>query len=113
MGGDACVARVTRSSTIKCLTGIARRSITVTLNIKSTRDHLQTLDYKTLFIEDLGWSRPPLLKPITVPIHNTTYMLGEIAELAGVAVFEVRTTAANGKIPDANTRKAIHREISR
>ncbi len=40
-------------------------------------------------------------------------MLGEIAELAGVAVFEVRTTAANGKIPDANTRKAIHREISR
>jgi len=85
----------------------------VTLNIKSTRDHLQTLDYKTLFIEDLGWSRPSLLKPITVPIHNTTYTLGEIAELAGVTVFEVQTSAANGKIPDANTRKAIHKEISR
>ena len=46
-------------------------------------------------------------------VHNTTYLLGEIAELAGVAVFEVRTSAANGKIPDANTRKAIHKEISR
>jgi hypothetical protein len=87
---EGSVALVTPSSTIKCLTGIARRSETVTLNIKSTRDHLQTLDYKTLFIEDLGWSRPLLLKPISAVIHNTTYMLGEIAELAGVAVFEVR-----------------------
>src|SRR6266702_5595878 len=112
MGGDACVARVTRSSTIKCLTGIDRRSVTVTLDIKSTRDHLQTLDYKTLFVDDLGWSRPSLLKPLPIVVHNTMYILGEIAELAGVAVFEVRTSAANGKIPESITRKAIHKEIS-
>ncbi len=84
----------------------------MTLDIKSTRDHLQTLDYKTLFVDDLGWSRPSLLKPLPIVVHNTMYILGEIAELAGVAVFEVRTSAANGKIPDAITRKAIHKEIS-
>jgi hypothetical protein len=83
------------------------------LDIKSARNHLQTLDYNTLFIEDLGWNRPSLQIPITAVIHNTTYTLREIAELAGVAIFEVDTSALDGKIPDAATRKAIQKEISR
>jgi Eco57I restriction-modification methylase len=38
-------------------------------------------------------------------------LLTEIAELSGVAIFEVQPQAQDGKIPDATMRRAIHREM--
>ncbi len=43
-------------------------------------------------------------------IQDASYKRREIAELAGVAVFEIE--AQDGKIPDAKMRRAIHKEIS-
>ncbi len=89
--------------------GIDRRSDTLTFDIKRTRDYLQELDFKTLFNE-LGWSRPKNPKPVDMVVENATYKRREIAELSGVSIFEI--TAQNGKIPNADVRKAIHKEIS-
>jgi len=86
----------------------------VTLDIKSTRDHLQALDYKALFIEDLGWSRPLQTKSLSiVPPHSArTFILREIAQLAGVAILEIQPQAEDGKIPDASIREKLHHEVS-
>ena len=81
----------------------------MTFDIKRTRDDLQALDFTTLFNE-LGWSRPKNPKPVDMVVQNTSYIRREIAELAGVTVFEVE--AQDGKIPDAGMRRAIHKEIS-
>jgi len=81
----------------------------LTFDIKRTRDYLQELDFKTLFNE-LGWSRPKNPKPVDMVVENATYKRREIAELSGVSIFEI--TAQNGKIPNADVRKAIHKEIS-
>jgi hypothetical protein len=82
---------------------------TLTLDVKRTRDCLQELDFKTLFNE-LGWSLPKNPNPITASIETISYTQKEIAALAGVVVLEIEMH--DGKIPDANTRKLIHKEVS-
>jgi hypothetical protein len=82
----------------------------VTLDIQRTRDYLQELNFKDLFNE-LGWSKPKNHRPVQVIIDGQQYTLREIAELAGIPIFEVEVE--NGKIPDAQSRMAVHREIAR
>ncbi len=81
------------------------------LNLEHVRDRLEAFDFGRLFIEELGWSVPAALKPATVSVDGTVYRAPMIAQLGGVAVMEVH--AADGGIPDANTKKVIHREISK
>ncbi|MCC5653536.1 ATP-binding protein [Nostoc sp. XA013] len=64
-----------------------------------------------MFIEELGWSKPFRQKPVTLKFDNKTYQYQKIAELSGVAIFEV--TAADGNIPEAKIRVAIHQEITK
>ncbi len=80
----------------------------MTLDIKSTRDYLQALDFKSLFNE-LGWSRPVNSRPVERTLQELSYTRREIAELAGVAVFEIEVQG--GKIPDTRIRWAIYKDI--
>jgi hypothetical protein len=82
----------------------------VTLDIQAARNLLQDMDFKNLFNE-LGWSLPRLVKPLTMVVQNTSYSLQQVAELAGVSVFEV--TGPGSSIPDAQMRKVIYKEVSR
>ncbi|MHC5761287.1 Eco57I restriction-modification methylase domain-containing protein [Nostoc sp.] len=81
------------------------------LNFQQTRDLLYNFQFSDLFIEELGWSKPSRQKPVTLKIDNKTYQYKKIAELSGVAIFEV--TATDGKIPEAKVRTAIHQEITK
>uniref|UniRef100_UPI003593AF98 Eco57I restriction-modification methylase domain-containing protein n=1 Tax=Nostoc sp. TaxID=1180 RepID=UPI003593AF98 len=56
-------------------------------------------------------SKPSRQKPITLNIESNTYQYHKIAELSGVAIFEV--TATDGKIPDAKARVTIHQEVTK
>jgi hypothetical protein len=80
------------------------------LNITKTRDLLQRFDFKTLFIEELGWSLPPAKTATTLTVEGASQELRQIAQLSGVVVFEV--TAADGRIPDTKTRAAIHKQVA-
>ncbi len=88
----------------------------MTLNFQRTRDLLYEFKFEDLFIEQLGWDKPAQVKPFELKIENVetryiaSFHITSIAECSGVAVFEV--TAADGVIPDAKTRAAIHKEIS-
>lgn len=80
------------------------------LNFQRTRDLLYNFHFGDLFIEELGWSQPSKKKAVGLEIENKAYQYQRIAEISGVAVFEV--TAADGTIPEAKVRAAIHKEIT-
>ncbi|PSB46520.1 ATP-binding protein [Cyanosarcina cf. burmensis CCALA 770] len=80
------------------------------LNFQRTRDLLNNFQFGDLFIEELGWSQPSRKKAVGLEIENKTYQYQCIAEISGVAVFEVRAT--DGAIPEAKIRAEIHKEIT-
>lgn len=82
-----------------------------TLNIQRTRDLLQKFDFKSLFIEELGWSQPSLRRSAVSTYNGAAFEQRQIADLSGVVVFEI--TAQDGSIPDAKTRAAIHKDIAK
>jgi hypothetical protein len=81
------------------------------LNIPKTRDLLQGFDFKTVFIDELGWAQPTSRRPVGVEAADESFLRVQIAELSGVVVFEI--TASDGRIPDAKTRAAIHKETAK
>src|SRR5215207_5730826 len=81
------------------------------LNIDRTRKLLEQFDFKNLFVEELGWSQPSARRPAEWQLNGLRVEQRQIAQLSGVAVFEITTDG--GKIPDAKTRAAIHKEISK
>jgi len=81
----------------------------VTLDIKRTRDNLQALDFQKLFNE-LGWNKPANNFPVEVVVQDARYLRREIAELSGVVIFEIEAVD-DGKIPDAQRRMALYKEI--
>ena len=82
----------------------------MSLNLDRTRTLLQNFDFKTLFIEELGWSQPVARQSISMTCKDQEFSRRQVAQLAGVVVFEIK--AHDGKIPDAKTRAALHKEIS-
>jgi hypothetical protein len=81
------------------------------LNIPRTRDLLQRFEFKSVFIDELGWGQPTSRRPVGVEAADESFLRVQIAELSGVVVFEV--TASDGRIPDAKTRAAIHKETAK
>jgi hypothetical protein len=82
----------------------------MSLNLDRTRTLLQNFDFKTLFIEELGWSQPVARQAVSMTCKDQGFSRRQVAQLAGVVVFEIK--AQDGNIPDAKTRAALHKEIS-
>lgn len=80
------------------------------LNFQRTRDLLYNFQFQDLFIEQLGWDKPKQVKSFPLEIDNQAYESKRIAEIFGVAVFEVKAT--NGEIPSSKIRDAIHKEVT-
>ncbi|MDI9312879.1 MAG: N-6 DNA methylase, partial [Limnohabitans sp.] len=81
------------------------------LNIENTRNYLQAFNFKTLFIEELGWSNPTNKNAVSFNTKAGAFFRKAVAELSGAVVFEITTT--EGKIPDAHTRSTISLEIQK
>jgi hypothetical protein len=78
------------------------------LNLSQTRDAIQAFDFKSLFINELGWNNPQPIQSRCVSINDTDYQIKPIATLGGVVVFEI-----SGDIfPTAQYRAEIHHQIS-
>lgn len=80
------------------------------INVAKLRERLQQFEFQRLFIEELGWSQPATRQAVEMVVKGETFNRRQISQLAGVTVFEI--TASDGRIPDAKTRAAIHKEIS-
>jgi hypothetical protein len=82
----------------------------MSLDLKKTREHLQSFHFSDLFIEELGWSQPSSRKAVETTYKDLRFTVRQLAQLAGVVVLEV--SSANGQIPDAKIRASLHKEIS-
>lgn len=81
------------------------------LNLNNARQCLADFNFSQLFIEELGWSKPASRQAVTMTWQDKTFKHVQVAQLAGVVVLEV--TAHDERIPDAKTRAAVHKEISK
>lgn len=71
--------------------------------------YIKNLQFRKLFIE-LGWDDANLDLPIAV--DDQIFNLSAVAEKRGFTLFTC-SPAANGKIPDSNSRKKIDRQITK
>lgn len=82
----------------------------MSIDFQQSRDFLQEFKFSDLFVYQLGWNNPDSTKPILMSIEDEVYYRAKVAELAGVAVFEM--TSKSGEIPITKVREAIYKEIS-
>ncbi len=81
------------------------------INFDRLRESLKQFDFQNLFVGELGWSQPAGRQETPFKIKEAGFVRRQIAQLAGVVVFEI--AADDGKIPDAKTRAAVHKEIAK
>jgi hypothetical protein len=74
------------------------------------KECLASFQFGCLFVEELGWSQPSSSKPVAFSAAAQEFSSRQIARLGGVSVLEV--TSAEGAIPAAKTRAAVHKEIA-
>ena len=81
------------------------------INLIQARQLLNDFTFDHLFVEELGWSQPTSRRVVDFDIDGETYHHRQIAQLAGAVVLEITADAEN--IPNAKTRRSIHKEISK
>jgi hypothetical protein len=80
------------------------------LNLERTRRLLRGFDFKTLFIEELGWDHYTSI--LDIPVDGQNFTLSAIAEKRGIVVF-VCGPASNGSMPDYSIRRKIERQVTK
>jgi hypothetical protein len=80
------------------------------MDLSNLRKNLQAFDFRKLFVDDLGWSKPSSTQT-TLELEGQPFDLKQVAQLSGVQVFEA--SSSDGQIPDAKIRKKIHDEVSK
>jgi type I restriction-modification system DNA methylase subunit len=81
------------------------------LDFINTRKLLQSFDFKTLFIEELGWDRYTS-QPIEISVDAQAYSLAAIAEKRGLVAF-ICGPGQSGRIPDYSIRRKIEKQVSK
>ncbi|MHB8095020.1 MAG: Eco57I restriction-modification methylase domain-containing protein [Candidatus Aminicenantales bacterium] len=79
------------------------------LGVAEGRNLLTAYDFRTLFIEKLGWNR--YKAKLEIQVNAWSFTLTAIAEKCGMAVF-ICDPGANGRIPDDTTRRKIERQVT-
>ena len=82
----------------------------MSINFQKSRDLLQDFQFNDLFVYQLGWNNPESQRPIEMAIEGEVYYRAKVAELSGVAVFEI--SSDSGEIPATKVRETIYKEIS-
>jgi hypothetical protein len=72
-------------------------------------DYIKTFQFRQLF-NDMGWNNDKTVQPIV--IDDQTFVLKVMAEKSGFRIL-LCDPAADGKIPDFNTRKKIETKVTR
>src|SRR5262249_9066901 len=84
----------------------------MTFDVTEGRKLLQSFSFQSLFVEVLGWNRPPRgLAAIQWQRDSLSVNCIPIAELAGVVVLEA--VASDGVIPEESVRRSIDTDVAR
>jgi hypothetical protein len=82
----------------------------MSIDFPRVRQCLHDFEFQRLFVQELGWSRPKSVRPVSFEARQRPFTRREIAQLAGVVVFEIQDD--EGRIPDAKLRAAVHKQIA-
>ena len=82
----------------------------MSIRIDQVRNALQHFDFKTLFVEELGWDHHS--GPLDVQLDGLTYQLRAIAHKRGMAVY-LCPTPPDQDMPDYATRRKIERQVTK
>ena len=74
---------------------------------EQVRQATQDFNFQRLFIEDLGWDRPPGNE--TIPVGDRSYELGAVAEKSGLVAYVCR----NADVPERAERMKIERQLAK
>src|SRR3990172_6695757 len=80
------------------------------LDSSHIRRYLRAFDFKTLFVEELGWDRHDT--HLDVHVDGQTFVLTATAEKRGMVAFTC-VTLGDGRIPDYSIRRKIERHASK
>ncbi|MCY4525385.1 MAG: hypothetical protein OXB89_02150 [Anaerolineaceae bacterium] len=81
------------------------------MNRARVRELLADFDFRSLFVQEMGWNSVP--GTIPVPVADTGHMRRQISEMSGVTVHEVFPADPAETLPDAKTCERVHREIEK
>ena len=79
-------------------------------DIAKSRKLLAAFDFKSLFIEELGWNRHAA--SLVVSVDGKTCLLSAVSEKCGMVVFECKP-GSDGQIPDYATSRKIERQVTK
>jgi type I restriction-modification system DNA methylase subunit len=75
-----------------------------------SREYLQGFDFAGLFREILGWAKATSVKVEEVEVEEAFYQRRMIAQVSGVAVYEV--ASPDGRVPGEKVRKAVQAQTA-
>ena len=78
-------------------------------NRSQVKKYLQSFDFTTLFIEELGWDYADI-SPIYLSVNGENYTIKAISQKRGLMVYHC--LAENGKLPINKTRRKIDEEMT-
>jgi len=84
------------------------------INREQVRAKLQQFDFKSLFIEQMGWAKPSDGRATPIQIEGVTYSRQAIGQLSGIIVFEITPSGNTAhQMPDAKTRRKLYDETEK
>ncbi|MGQ9688767.1 MAG: Eco57I restriction-modification methylase domain-containing protein, partial [Desulfobaccales bacterium] len=81
------------------------------IDVARARQLLRNFDFKTLFIEELGWDRHQML-PLAIQVDGTTYTLQALVEKRGLVTFLCHPDP-QGRIPPYATRRKLETQVAK
>ena len=81
------------------------------INTNRVRDCLGRFDFKTLFIEELGWNICNN-RPVDVQVDTQTFRLSPFAEQGGMVIY-LGESPEDGTIPPSNIRRVVETRIAK
>jgi hypothetical protein len=79
----------------------------MSLNKERTTQHLRAADFRSLFIEELGWDNPTSRQEEVISAGEQEFQLAPVADKRGVRIFRCEN------IPERTIRQRIEKEITK
>ena len=81
------------------------------IDVARARQLLKNFDFKTLFIEELGWDRHQM-QPLEIQVDGATYTLQALVEKRGLVTFLCHPDP-QGRIPSYATRRKLETQVAK
>ena len=81
------------------------------IDLARARQYLRNFDFKTLFVEELGWDRHRM-QPLNIEVDGSTYTLNALVEKRGLVTF-LCDPDPDGRIPNYATRRRIEKQAAK